>query len=95
MERGHILLVKGVQIQHGNDSPQIVIAVRNAVDQREAVVPRVDLKSGSKPSLPVLYQTVQMQDRLVKGLQKGILVIAEDFLSALVQQVKSGDPLIL
>ena len=54
-----------------------------------------DPECGAKSRLAVLHQTVQKKNRLVKGFQEGVLVIAKDLISVLIQQIDPGDPLIL
>ena len=95
LQRGHILLIEGVHVQHRDNGPQITAPVRDAVDQREPIVLRADPEGGAEPRLTLFRQTVQVEDGLVKGLQEGVLVIAENLVPVLIQQVQPGHPLIL
>ena len=56
---------------------------------------RADPERGAEPRLTSFRQLVQVEDGLVKGLQEGVLVIAENLVPVLIQQVQPGHPLIL
>ena len=95
LQRSHVLLIEGVHVQHGDNRSQIIAPVRNAVDHREPIVLRADPERGAEPRLTSFRQLVQVEDGLVKGLQEGVLVIAENLVPVLIQQVQPGHPLIL
>ena len=59
------------------------------------IVLRADPEGGAEPRLTLFRQAVQVEDGLVKGLQEGVLVIAENLIPVLIQQVQPGYSLIL